>query len=711
MDREDAVMDSQQACVVRNMLTQLERQDNEDKEFMRLRNQSIKYRNDKTYTSKSAEIQENIRKNRYKDILSFDHSRVKLTFTTSKDDSDYINANFIKGVTGAKAYIATQGPLPHTVQDFWRMLWEYDIKVIVMACREFELGKKKCERYWPLKDETSLLCGPFIIYCDGEEDKGAYLTRTLRLTYDNCEKKLIQLHYVHWPDHGVPDFIPSILDMLEEMRTYQSNDDIPLCIHCSAGCGRTGVLCAIDYTWNLLKKGMITPDFNICDLVHTMRTQRPSVVQTKEQYELVYSIIRLLFGRYLQSVSEQRSTTKVTMETSPCEQYAEKEEPQLQSIYNGEINSTQLKQAMSPSTPEGPLITQNNHQNEAQPVVEALLISQGGQITSRQELPIGQEVTTVEKAQHGDDLPPMNPTKLPPAASTVCLMVEDPYFDTSYFDNQAPVKKRWTVGPYLSGPPSPLNYHRQAPDSNLVTGDHTNVDVPPPLPERTPESYQLAVDTVPSELSAGSERLTVNIPQIGIADAAQENDSPVTPVPSLPERTPESYELAFNQDKDVAVLGQQNVKSSVNLKIIGTSSEWSGTSKLVGDRNERETKPWARSKSLKAKMPFTEPLSTVWLSHTTAVAEGGSAQDGDCDVIQKASLHEAVASGDAFGKRNDKSFPCKKKLFKDKQKLKSVTPNLLTSSAKEVMTSMFKFGFGSRLRKPNGPRNYPPSWF
>ncbi|XP_077576415.1 tyrosine-protein phosphatase non-receptor type 22 isoform X3 [Stigmatopora nigra] len=702
-------MDSQQACVVRNMLTQLERQDNDDKEFMRLRNQSIKYRNDKTYTSKSAEMQENIRKNRYKDILSFDHSRVKLTFTTSKDDTDYINANFIKGVTGAKAYIATQGPLPHTVQDFWRMLWEYDIKIIVMACREYELGKKKCERYWPLKDETSLLCGPFIIYCDGEEDKGAYLTRTLRLTYNNCEKTLKQLHYVHWPDHGVPDFIPSILDMLEEMRTYQSNDDIPLCIHCSAGCGRTGVLCAIDYTWNLLKKGMITPDFNICDLVQTMRTQRPSVVQTKEQYELVYSIIRLLFGRYLQSVNEQRSTDKVTMETSVSEQYAEEKEPRRQSIYNWEINSTQLKQAMSPSTPEGPLMNRNNHQNEPQPVVEALIISQGGQITSRQELPIGQEVTAVVKTQLGDDLPPMNPTKLPPAASTVCLMVEDPYFDTSYFDNQAPVKKRWTVGPFLSGPPSPLNYHTGAHDSNLVTGDHTNVDVPPPLPERTPESYQLAVDTVSSELSAGSERLTINIPPIGIADAAQ--DSPVTPVPSLPERTPESYELAFNQDNDVAVLGQQNVKSSVNLKRIGTSSEWSGTSKLVGDRNERETKPWARSKSLKAKMPFTEPLSTVWLSHTTAVAEGGSAQDGNCDVIQKACLHEAGSSGDVFEKRNDKSFPCKKKLFKEKEKLKSVTPNLLTSSAKEVMTSMFKFGFGSRLRKPKGPRNYPPSWF
>uniref|UniRef100_A0A667Z8N8 protein-tyrosine-phosphatase n=1 Tax=Myripristis murdjan TaxID=586833 RepID=A0A667Z8N8_9TELE len=97
--------------------------------FQRLKMQSTKYRTDKTYPSKEAEKQENIKKNRYKDIIPFDHSRVKLTLTTSKNDSDYINASFIKGVSGSRAYIATQGPLPHTVLDFWRMLWEYSIEV------------------------------------------------------------------------------------------------------------------------------------------------------------------------------------------------------------------------------------------------------------------------------------------------------------------------------------------------------------------------------------------------------------------------------------------------------------------------------------------------------------------------------------------------------------------------------------------------------
>uniref|UniRef100_A0A8D0CTZ3 protein-tyrosine-phosphatase n=1 Tax=Sander lucioperca TaxID=283035 RepID=A0A8D0CTZ3_SANLU len=99
-----------------------------------LKCQSVKYRTDKTFPTKTAEKQENIKKNRYKDIVPFDHTRVKLTLTTTKNDTDYINASFIKGASGSRAYIATQGPLPHTVLDFLRMLWEYNIKVGRACC-------------------------------------------------------------------------------------------------------------------------------------------------------------------------------------------------------------------------------------------------------------------------------------------------------------------------------------------------------------------------------------------------------------------------------------------------------------------------------------------------------------------------------------------------------------------------------------------------
>ncbi|XP_058860986.1 tyrosine-protein phosphatase non-receptor type 22-like isoform X2 [Acipenser ruthenus] len=269
-------------------------------EFTRLKRQSTKYKTEKP--SKEAEKQENGKKNRYKDIVPFDHSRVKLSLITSDTDSDFINASFIKGAYGQKAYIATQGPLPNTVLDFWRMIWEYNVQVIVMACREFEMGRKKCERYWAAPEEETFKCGVFSISCESEENKGDYVVRILKATLFNECRAIYQLHYVNWPDHGVPTSIDPMLEMIWEMRSYQEHDDVPLCIHCSAGCGRTGVICAIDYTWKLLNNGIIPENFSVFDLVQEMRTQRPSLVQTKEQYELVYTSVKHLFQNHLENM-------------------------------------------------------------------------------------------------------------------------------------------------------------------------------------------------------------------------------------------------------------------------------------------------------------------------------------------------------------------------------------------------------------------------
>uniref|UniRef100_A0A673STB7 Tyrosine-protein phosphatase non-receptor type 12 n=1 Tax=Suricata suricatta TaxID=37032 RepID=A0A673STB7_SURSU len=255
-------------------------EDNFARDFMRLRRLSTKYRTEKIYPTATGEKEENVKKNRYKDILPFDHSRVKLTLKTPSQDSDYINANFIKGVYGPKAYVATQGPLANTVIDFWRMIWEYNVVIIVMACREFEMGRKKCERYWPLYGEDPITFAPFKISCES--------------------RRLYQFHYVNWPDHDVPSSFDSILDMISLMRKYQEHEDVPICIHCSAGCGRTGAICAIDYTWNLLKAGKIPEEFNVFNLIQEMRTQRHSAVQTKEQYELVHRAIAQLFEKQLQ---------------------------------------------------------------------------------------------------------------------------------------------------------------------------------------------------------------------------------------------------------------------------------------------------------------------------------------------------------------------------------------------------------------------------
>ncbi|XP_061618479.1 tyrosine-protein phosphatase non-receptor type 12-like isoform X2 [Phyllopteryx taeniolatus] len=274
-------------------------EDNFGSDFMRLRRLSTKYRTEKIYPTNIGEREENVKKNRYKDILPFDHTRVKLTLKTTNQDTDYINANFIKGMDGPEAYIATQGPLPNSVVDFWRMNWEYNVAVIVMACREFEMGRKKCERYFPLFGEP-VSFGPFRISCESEQARTDYSIRTLVVEYENETRRITQFHYINWPDHDVPSSFDSILDMIGLMREYQENDDVPICVHCSAGCGRTGAICAIDYTWNLLKAGKIPEDFNVFRLIQEMRTQRHSAVQTKEQYELVHRAIAQLFQKQLQ---------------------------------------------------------------------------------------------------------------------------------------------------------------------------------------------------------------------------------------------------------------------------------------------------------------------------------------------------------------------------------------------------------------------------
>ncbi|KAG8439970.1 hypothetical protein GDO86_005948 [Hymenochirus boettgeri] len=308
MSAEQQCHGMDQTAILKNVIQKVQAMDTRDQngedsfacDFMKLRRLSTKYRTDKIYPTITGEREENVKKNRYKDILPFDHTRVRLALKFPSHESDYINANFIKGVNGPKAYIATQGPLANTVIDFWRMIWEYKVGIIVMACREFEMGRKKCERYFPNYGEQPLKFGPFHISCEVEESKTDYFIRTLLLEFQNETRRIHQFHYVNWPDHDVPSSFDSILDMISFMREYQVHDDVPICIHCSAGCGRTGAICAIDYTWNLLKAGRIPEEFNVYSLIQEMRTQRHSAVQTKEQYELVHRAIAQIFQNQLE---------------------------------------------------------------------------------------------------------------------------------------------------------------------------------------------------------------------------------------------------------------------------------------------------------------------------------------------------------------------------------------------------------------------------
>uniref|UniRef100_A0A3B1IIP7 protein-tyrosine-phosphatase n=1 Tax=Astyanax mexicanus TaxID=7994 RepID=A0A3B1IIP7_ASTMX len=269
----------------------------------RIRQQNGSLKEKYGLTTETGGLKENIKKNRYKDILPYDQTRIYLSPTPPEYNSDYINASFLTN----KTYIATQGPLSSTVVDFWRMTWQYNVQVIVMACKEFEMGKKKCEVYWGSLSEPSTF-GPFTVstsfgYSALPADSGTHgtpLSRLLRVYFCLQETRTVShFQYTAWPDHGIPYVPDGILGMMELTSMRQRHHTGPLLVHCSAGCGRTGVICAIDYINDLLQQKKIDEDFSIMDIVLDLRRQRPAAVQTKEQYEFVFHTVAQMFEKFL----------------------------------------------------------------------------------------------------------------------------------------------------------------------------------------------------------------------------------------------------------------------------------------------------------------------------------------------------------------------------------------------------------------------------
>ncbi|XP_040477027.1 tyrosine-protein phosphatase non-receptor type 18 isoform X3 [Ursus maritimus] len=272
-------------------------------EFSDIQACSAAWKTDRVCSTEAGSLPGNVRKNRYKDVLPYDQTRVILSLLQEEGHGDYINGNFIRGTDGSQAYIATQGPLPHTLLDFWRLVWEFGVKVILMACREMENGRKKCERYWAQEQEP-LQIGLFCITLTRETWLNSdIMLRTLRVTFQKECRSVYQLQYMSWPDRGVPSNPEHVLTMVEEARRLQGSGPSPLCVHCSAGCGRTGVLCTVDYVRQLLLTQMIPPNFSLFNVVLEMRKQRPAAVQTEEQYRFLYHTVAQMFFSALQNTS------------------------------------------------------------------------------------------------------------------------------------------------------------------------------------------------------------------------------------------------------------------------------------------------------------------------------------------------------------------------------------------------------------------------
>ena len=261
------------------------------------------------YSRKEGGKPENRRKNRFKNILPFDHTRVILK-DPDPSGNTYINANYISGeVPNSKySYIATQGCLPTTISDFWSMVWQEKSMIIVMITNEVERGRDKCARYWPDHKE-SLLFGRVKIACLNEVVHPCFVVRHFVL---NDSRDVFQYQFKAWPDHGIHNNPQDILNFREninlKMKEFIDAGHIPgpLVVHCSAGIGRTGTYIAIDIIIKLIEYQGWECEIDIQRTIQLLRTHRSGMVQTEDQYRFVYHTIQ----QYVETDSKDKSDSE-----------------------------------------------------------------------------------------------------------------------------------------------------------------------------------------------------------------------------------------------------------------------------------------------------------------------------------------------------------------------------------------------------------------
>ncbi|XP_071429384.1 receptor-type tyrosine-protein phosphatase T isoform X6 [Pithys albifrons albifrons] len=235
----------------------------------------------------TAKEDENRNKNRYGNIISYDHSRVRLQLLDGDPHSDYINANYIDGYHRPRHYIATQGPMQETVKDFWRMIWQENSASVVMVTNLVEVGRVKCVRYWP--DDTEVY-GDIKVTLIETEPLAEYVIRTFTVQKKGYHeiREIRQFHFTSWPDHGVPCYATGLLGFVRQVKFLNPPEAGPIVVHCSAGAGRTGCFIAIDIMLDMAENEGVVDIFNC---VRELRSQRVNLVQTEEQYVFVHDAI------------------------------------------------------------------------------------------------------------------------------------------------------------------------------------------------------------------------------------------------------------------------------------------------------------------------------------------------------------------------------------------------------------------------------------
>ncbi|XP_053928535.1 receptor-type tyrosine-protein phosphatase F isoform X11 [Cuculus canorus] len=240
------------------------------------------------FTWENSNLEVNKPKNRYANVIAYDHSRVILTSIDGVPGSDYINANYIDGYRKQNAYIATQGPLPETLSDFWRMVWEQRTATIVMMTRLEEKSRVKCDQYWPSRGTETY--GMIQVTLLETVELATYTVRSFVLYKNGSSEKreLRQFQFMAWPDHGVPEYPTPILAFLRRVKACNPSDAGPMVVHCSAGVGRTGCFIVIDA---MLERMKHEKTVDIYGHVTCMRSQRNYMVQTEDQYIFIHEAL------------------------------------------------------------------------------------------------------------------------------------------------------------------------------------------------------------------------------------------------------------------------------------------------------------------------------------------------------------------------------------------------------------------------------------
>lgn len=264
-----------------------------------------------------AKSEKNIRLNRYSNVSPYDSTRVVLS---EVNGNDYINANLAHSSAEPQLpYILTQGPKESTVDDFWRMAWENNVKNIVMLNKLFENGRKKCEQYWPERIGLYMNCqgGTNISYKitlkeETYDENDRFVIRQFELEKNensqSSTRTVTQFHYIAWPDFGVPETTQDFGDFFHLLSQHScfSSASNPSIVHCSAGIGRTGTLILVDSCLKLLSKQKCgkVEQADLIDIAYRevlyLRQFRAGLIQTADQLEFSICSIEVLYNEYLE---------------------------------------------------------------------------------------------------------------------------------------------------------------------------------------------------------------------------------------------------------------------------------------------------------------------------------------------------------------------------------------------------------------------------